>query len=559
MMNNNIHRIGRQVLELEIGSTEQALELQEIVARLFQEQSLAAMESVFDQFVKHNQIIRLERFEVDLGELQGSDWRQQFSSRLIERLQHQLEQTLCSPTATTPDSFTVDSIEDKLFQQLLFFCQHGRLPWWGSKPTNRWLENLQTTMTSMQWQTLTRLLNQDAKAFQRLVYTANDDFLQTIPQILYGVSDAARVQVLMAEDLPYQLRALWRERFWVAVLQHFAVATTPSEAGIKLLRHLLIKRQNLYKAKDKVTDIDVDINIDTGAPHPVELLHNLPPLPQPWQTWLEQAIQSLYTDSVMLVPSSDGTNAQPITDANFLQSKTSQTSSQAQLQQNDLLFPNHLNITPQQTSNIPDKQPISETFSSTESTPIHSEMNQNASFQSSNQRVFSIDLDSSIYAAGAGAIIVHPFLQELFHSLNLLDDQQQFHNRQTQRRAVALLSYLTYGNANAPEYDLLLSKWLCAWSWEEPLAPYELTDVEQNASEELLTAVLKHWSALRSNSTEWLRQQFFLRDGTMKPVDFGWHLTVEHRAQDVLLNKLPWGLGLIRLPWMNSLLHVDWT
>lgn len=557
MMNNNIHRIGRQVLELEIGLTEQALELQEIVARLFQEQSLAAMESVFDQFVKHNQVIRLEQLEVDLGKLQGNDWRQQFNSRLVEQLQHQLEQVLHSLTATTPDSFTVDSIEEEPFQQLLFFCQYGRLPWWGSKAADRWLENLQTTMTSMQWQKLTRLLTQDAKAFQRLVYTANDDFLQTIPQILYGVSDAARVQVLMSEDLPYPLQALWRERFWGAVLQYFAVATTLSEAGIKLLRHLLIERQNLYKAE--FTDTVIDIDADTGTPHSVEPLHNLPPLPQPWQTWLEQAIQSLHSDSVILVPSPDGTTAQPITDANCLQSKTFQMSSQAQLQQNDLSLSNHIHITPQQINNIPGEQPISDIFDSTGSTSVHSQVNQNSSFQSSNQHVFSADLGSSIYIAGAGIVIVHPFLQELFQSLNLLDDQQQFHNRQTHRRAVALLSYLTYGNANAPEYDLLLPKWLCAWAWEEPLAPYELTNVEQNASEELLTAVLKHWSALRSNSTEWLRQQFFLRDGTMKPVDFGWCLTVEHRAQDVLLNKLPWGLGLIHFPWMNDLLHVDWT
>jgi hypothetical protein len=167
-------------------------------------------------------------------------------------------------------------------------------------------------------------------------------------------------------------------------------------------------------------------------------------------------------------------------------------------------------------------------------------------------------LTESLYVEGAGAIIVHPFLAELFSSLDLLEEQQ-FCDRAAQRRAVALTTYLTFGDINVLEYDLLLPKLLCVWPWEEPLPPYELNASEHQACEALLAAVLKHWSVLRTTSIDWLRQQFFWRGGKLTSVDFGWQLTIERQAQDILLNQLPWGIGTIRLPWMLDVLHVDWT
>lgn len=164
----------------------------------------------------------------------------------------------------------------------------------------------------------------------------------------------------------------------------------------------------------------------------------------------------------------------------------------------------------------------------------------------------------AVYVEGAGVIIVHPFLEELFRSLGLLQERA-FYDQAAQYQAVHLLSYLTFGNDEIPEYDLLLPKLLCGLPWAEPLPPSGTLSTEScNACEELLSAVLNHWSALKSNSSAWLRQQFFLRQGKIERVDEHWKLSVERRPQDVLLDKLPWGVGLIHLPWMPGLLHVSY-
>ena len=70
--------------------------------------------------------------------------------------------------------------------------------------------------------------------------------------------------------------------------------------------------------------------------------------------------------------------------------------------------------------------------------------------------------------------------------------------------------------------------------------------------------MLEHWTALRSSSPEWLRQQFFLREGKLERVDSGYLLTIERRAQDVLLARLPWGCGVVALPWLTDRMFVRW-
>lgn len=165
--------------------------------------------------------------------------------------------------------------------------------------------------------------------------------------------------------------------------------------------------------------------------------------------------------------------------------------------------------------------------------------------------------DEALYLDGAGCIILHPFIEELFRS-NALLDGRNFRDEASRGRAVHMLARLTFGSAVTPEYELLLPKLLCGMPWEDSLQPVELSDQEHTACDELLHAVLRHWNALKSNSTDWMREQFFLRSAKLEQLDMNWRLTVERRAQDVLLDRLPWGLGVVGTPWMQGRIYVHW-
>ena len=174
----------------------------------------------------------------------------------------------------------------------------------------------------------------------------------------------------------------------------------------------------------------------------------------------------------------------------------------------------------------------------------------------SDKRQRSVE-DEATYLCGAGAILLHPFLEQLFRERGLLTDRR-FRDNETRDRAVHLIGVLTFGIVDAPEYELLLPKLLCGAAFEEPLPPATLEDDDIATCEALLRAVLEHWKALRSSSPDWLRQQFFLRDGKLQRVESGYRLTVERRVQDVLLARLPWGFGVFAPPWLNERIFVHW-
>ena len=41
-------------------------------------------------------------------------------------------------------------------------------------------------------------------------------------------------------------------------------------------------------------------------------------------------------------------------------------------------------------------------------------------------------------------------------------------------------------------------------------------------------------------------------------MDQSWRLEVARMGHDVLLDKIPWGIGFIKLPWMEEPLFVEW-
>ena len=75
----------------------------------------------------------------------------------------------------------------------------------------------------------------------------------------------------------------------------------------------------------------------------------------------------------------------------------------------------------------------------------------------------------------------------------------------------------------------------------------------------MLAAVIGHWSKLGKSSPDALRSGFLARSGKLSfaPGE-DWKLQVEQNALDILLNYLPWGIGVVRLPWLPGMLMVEW-
>ena len=74
----------------------------------------------------------------------------------------------------------------------------------------------------------------------------------------------------------------------------------------------------------------------------------------------------------------------------------------------------------------------------------------------------------------------------------------------------------------------------------------------------LLQSVISQWKVLGNTSIEGLRESFLRREGVLE-----WHeeqtlLRVSPKSFDMLLDSIPWTINLLKFPWMDKPLHVNW-
>ncbi|MEY2564937.1 MAG: hypothetical protein QOH88_3130 [Verrucomicrobiota bacterium] len=126
--------------------------------------------------------------------------------------------------------------------------------------------------------------------------------------------------------------------------------------------------------------------------------------------------------------------------------------------------------------------------------------------------------------------------------------------------AAALLHFLATGQEAVYEYDLVLIKVLLGVHPHSPLCVGEglLTDLDREEAEVLLQAAIVHWSALKNTSSAGLRGSFLQRPALLREEENGWRLQVERQPFDLLLEYLPWGISVIKLPWMKQPLYLEW-
>ena len=151
-----------------------------------------------------------------------------------------------------------------------------------------------------------------------------------------------------------------------------------------------------------------------------------------------------------------------------------------------------------------------------------------------------------------------PYLQLFFKGLQLFDDNG-FKNQDTHWKAVHLLHFIVYGEETCEEHQFLLNKIICGIQPDEFVSPdISLTKEEKEECEHLIKVVIQNWKALKSTSIYGFRKTFLQREGLITKDHDGWLLKVQTQTLDVLLNRLTWPISIIKLPWNNHLIHVEW-
>jgi hypothetical protein len=169
----------------------------------------------------------------------------------------------------------------------------------------------------------------------------------------------------------------------------------------------------------------------------------------------------------------------------------------------------------------------------------------------------------ALHVANAGLVLAGPYLPRLLRMLGLAGDVAFTPPEAAAERGVHLLQAVVDGRGDTAEPLLVLNKLLCGLPLAAPVPPAnELTDPEQAAIDGMLKAMIQHWRTLGNTSVAGLRETFLQREGRLMRKgrnNDAWHLVVQRRPLDVLLDRLPWGFATIKYPWMEQVLHVQWS
>lgn len=158
----------------------------------------------------------------------------------------------------------------------------------------------------------------------------------------------------------------------------------------------------------------------------------------------------------------------------------------------------------------------------------------------------------------AGLVLLWPFLRELFQRIGYTNDEG-FISDVHRNRAMCLIEFLATELNQPQDIDMSLNKILCGARPEEPvISDLTITEDEISTVNSLLESVISHWPVLGNTSIDGLRESFLIRSGKLSFSQQSYNLTVEKAACDVLLDHLPWGIGLIKLSWMDKSLFVKW-
>ncbi len=513
-MKNQQHRIQKLTLNIRGPARKQAENLEKELMQ-HQIKLVQILSTVFDEATPEGQTLRLNRVEIDLGRVPPNRFYEKLKEALKQqfpaiteteaktRKQHPQQNDEKDPAApTAPDK--------RPTEMLLHYLAHGTLPWWSAKdeplPDANFLVNLPQTQKPPLRKSVLEILAKTPAADQRIIYA----YAKALPQILH---------FLMPEYTIQQHSALLQVASQT-IKQGSTIIPPPSPSTV--FAQLFIRQ---------LTRAGKEVSIEPGR--------NITLPARALATFLKQ-----YNLTETLLPLDRNPGI-----------KTTQSDLSPK---NSGWLKKIINLTIHLSDKLTDTgefatQPVDTAKQSPEE-PAKSLSPKKAGERSTRKKNLPEAVTTAHYIQNAGLVLLHPFLESCFKTLNYLNDKKQLKNPETAVRAVNLMHYLTNGNMPFREYNCALNKVLCGISPASPVWETELFQNEIHEAGEVLQSVIEHWKKLKGTSVEGLRETFLLREGKLAGMDGRYHLYLAPSAFDVLLSYLPWSYTVIKLPWMKTVL-----
>lgn len=490
----NKHLIGKQVMELEISSSKNAYAIQQAISDLVWNALVSEVNQLFDTMVGKDEVVRLDRIEIDLGEIALQEG---YTKTIVDQIVRLLEEKCTAAIREIhlqkqSEPYGVGNqaqqpLRSHHFRVWLYWLEHGTLPTFAVAPKTNWLEGVLETL-AMEDEAigqLKHLLKHRPMAVNRLALQHSPKDLKSLVELYTGHSQTElldffmEVQEFIKRNLPAaKVRSfrkievnLWKSVFRLVILKRAKLES-------KLLVQILVKQPELAMFHTEFMN------------KPKKYTKTYPLLSEAFQK--------------TTLATREKENKGPVDEA------------------------------------VP--SPLETAKGATEVQDLEN-----------NKKMASPQ-----FFTNAGIVLLHPFLKKFFEKLKLSEGPEfkDFDSHCTAVLLLHFLagsedSIPDYGLI-LPKFLCAMPVNL---PLDHTL---KLSVAEKEEGINLLKAVIDHWGALGSTSPDGLREGFLLREGKLTKEQTGWKLHVEQKAMDILLDRLPWNLSIVKLPWMKEVLYVEW-
>ncbi len=524
------HLIHRQILDLRFRDESRAKAAMNHWSERFQAHWQPTIAEVLDELDVDGRLIRLDRVEVDLGKIRENLAPELFRQKLKEALKTQLLRQMPQKPMETGEKNTHSlhpHDERKTLELLIYLLENGRKPWWASHSKKEGIRSLTR-----------KFLAEKSKEFQ-VWFESGTLTLPMLSRLKHHLGQNGILEIL-EKGFP-ELHKQSRE-----LVQSLTVALSPEiHSKTELERHW---EGCLFQAffLDQNQSLDpVSAWIKTYLVKPRQ--SNTPASAN------SEALLELF---VLLVPK-DFTQKPKLEILQKVWSKWTQTPAYKRAN------PTGNELGPSKSREIGTfrelvKSGFGEKEKAKNSTSGNIKHDKSGRKAVDGSRSEKLMLDETIPVSNAGLVLAAPFLPYFFKGLGLVE-HKQFVSREAQNRGVLLLQALLDDSFSYEESDLLLNKILCGIPPDEPIpVSFSPTETEKEEIKNLLEAMVRQWTALKSTSGESMAKGFFPREGSLKRVSKGYQLTIARISIDILLNRLPWAISIIKLPWMEETLFTEW-
>jgi len=599
------HYIKKQVVQLLVDPSLDAFGLQQATSNYYWSEIVPVLQRIFDELSTEGEMIRFDRLELDLGMLTEGLLRTAMKQELYVLLLRQVEDALARRDRFEQLPVLRESGAEHALRQWWYYMEHGRLHWGQSAPTPEWHQEV-LAMLAVDHGAISRLkeaIRKDSRLLTRVCAQHKNDFLETLTGILVAekqeelgeaveaivaisrvVASVAGKEEPGSKNLGVRKRAalqsairMWqqrhreylalpdqgrREAIWRLILRQAAEQPSAlrSGHGIRLLGkwfwgvdtlllELLRDARVLMPAAPKEL-----LSIPASGRKRSMRADRIDEESKPDRPALQEKPAKMNDDPANTTGKTRGRKKAGKTTGK--EKKKERTIKEGDVRQKkrkskvdeagDVTSP------PRQVGPEPEEtHPVSLEKMSTlragepalPEEPLFSEA----------------DVDEEgTYIPHAGVILLHPFLSTCFSRLHWWGEGA-FVDEDARQKAVFLMHYLATGRREAPEYELVLPKVLCGYSPEATMkGSIILTEEEYVEADEMLEMVLVRWDKLKGTSVEGLREVFLQRDGKLLRRNDRLTLLVESHSIDLLLDFLPWGLSIVKLPWLPEIIYVEW-